>query len=636
SLSIMVNPGGFTGRRKQFLADQDALYAAAIREGHVNDTVADIQRRYFKRFPITLPHTEEPTEDFLAAVDDAAPDPELAAPSKDGTEPAAYARAQRVYELQSKELQMRKSQIKRRLHYQFTKSQTKKTTVDVGSTDPMAALMTKLTGTSVQRPRLRTAYNLWGPAHRCFIDPVFQERVRQENVPASRHAALRSSIYKELFDELPQEERQEWSNKAEQEHQAALAKVSHALKTGASTAPEDRQRCVIIETITPFVEPILDLIAEHTGWKVSLMAGGPEPADGGRLNMISVHSGTTSGPVKMNFGRSERVPYKDYFVPIFGAFLRKCYSVQECRASALPEKHDFVGLAGTELHDGVQVDTFDDGRCAEDDDFVRVSKPHASAADPVHPTPAAPSASDASSTPPAYVPSTEKSPSGNSSSGTTSHSQSTTSAEGRGSFALPMSGSAAVPGVDDLAGMVMRKPTRKRSGTATTKTNQKKKQRTAIESTSAAASISTSRAAMDVSAPNGCPSWVTNALELLRSEDFGEEWDSLIVAWLKFEGKSGYQGSAKLGTHHRPRVIADWIQRARSPKYRPEVKNINTLAADFIAWWKGIRRPGINGLLSIVAGLFFWGHAIRDAKPVAKERWLESVNDVSFVIAQLL
>lgn len=105
----MVNPGSFVGRRRQFLADQAPLYAAAIQEGHVNDTVADIQRRYFKRFPITLSHSEEPTEEFLAAVDDAAPDPELTAPLNDGMEPAAFARAQRVYEFQCKELQMRKS-----------------------------------------------------------------------------------------------------------------------------------------------------------------------------------------------------------------------------------------------------------------------------------------------------------------------------------------------------------------------------------------------------------------------------------------------------------------------------------------------------------------------------------------------
>ena len=42
----------------------------------------------------------------------------------------------------------------------------------------------------------------------------------------------------------------------------------------------------MIESLRRFVEPILDLIAEHTGWKVTLIAGGPEPADGGHLNIV--------------------------------------------------------------------------------------------------------------------------------------------------------------------------------------------------------------------------------------------------------------------------------------------------------------------------------------------------------------
>lgn len=42
----------------------------------------------------------------------------------------------------------------------------------------------------------------------------------------------------------------------------------------------------VIQSLASFVEPILDLIADHTGWKVTLVAGGPEPADAGRLNMI--------------------------------------------------------------------------------------------------------------------------------------------------------------------------------------------------------------------------------------------------------------------------------------------------------------------------------------------------------------
>lgn len=40
----------------------------------------------------------------------------------------------------------------------------------------------------------------------------------------------------------------------------------------------------------------------------------------------SIHSGTTSGEVKMNFGRAERLRYRKYFVPMYGQFLQKCYS----------------------------------------------------------------------------------------------------------------------------------------------------------------------------------------------------------------------------------------------------------------------------------------------------------------------
>lgn len=78
--------------------------------------------------------------------------------------------------------------------------------------------------------------------------------------------------------------------------------------------------------------------------KVSLIVGGPEPADGGRLNIIrfidflydalshspflicSVHSGSIQGPVKSMFGQSERVGYKQDIVSLFSSFLKKCYS----------------------------------------------------------------------------------------------------------------------------------------------------------------------------------------------------------------------------------------------------------------------------------------------------------------------
>ena len=129
------------------------------------------------------------------------------------------------------------------------------------------------------------------------------QRVREGNIPAKQQAALRSALYKELFEELPEEERQEWAEKAELEHKEALSKVNNTLKSGASFAPADRQRYVcylpflclflivfnhsrVIEGLTNFAQPILDLISEHTGWAVTLVAGGPEPADAGRLNTL--------------------------------------------------------------------------------------------------------------------------------------------------------------------------------------------------------------------------------------------------------------------------------------------------------------------------------------------------------------
>ena len=33
------------------------------------------------------------------------------------------------------------------------------------------------------------------------------------------------------------------------------------------------------------MQPILDMLADHSGWAVTLIAGGPQPADGGRLHM---------------------------------------------------------------------------------------------------------------------------------------------------------------------------------------------------------------------------------------------------------------------------------------------------------------------------------------------------------------
>ena len=79
----MVNPGVFQGSRKEFLLGERTSYGAAVAGGYAADALALIQRRYFKRYPVELPHTLEPSPEVLAAVDDDAPDDEIPVPDQD-------------------------------------------------------------------------------------------------------------------------------------------------------------------------------------------------------------------------------------------------------------------------------------------------------------------------------------------------------------------------------------------------------------------------------------------------------------------------------------------------------------------------------------------------------------------------
>jgi len=72
----MVNPGVFHGLRKDFLAGEKVTYTNAVAGGYEKDTIVDIQRRFFKRFPVCLPLSEEPSAEHLASVNDADADPD--------------------------------------------------------------------------------------------------------------------------------------------------------------------------------------------------------------------------------------------------------------------------------------------------------------------------------------------------------------------------------------------------------------------------------------------------------------------------------------------------------------------------------------------------------------------------------
>ena len=73
----------FVGLRKEFLEQQLDNYHKATTEGTRDDFVNDVCRRFLKRFPLDLPLDKEPTQAYLATVDDSKPDPEIEHPVPD-------------------------------------------------------------------------------------------------------------------------------------------------------------------------------------------------------------------------------------------------------------------------------------------------------------------------------------------------------------------------------------------------------------------------------------------------------------------------------------------------------------------------------------------------------------------------
>lgn len=106
----------FQGSRKQFLLDCKQAYAAAVEGGFVKDELAKIWRAYFKRYPIELPHNEEPSAEHLASVNDDAPDVEVPPPNPEALDKEEYEEALSEYEERCRLIVYRKA-VSRAYHY---------------------------------------------------------------------------------------------------------------------------------------------------------------------------------------------------------------------------------------------------------------------------------------------------------------------------------------------------------------------------------------------------------------------------------------------------------------------------------------------------------------------------------------
>jgi hypothetical protein len=159
----------------------------------------------------------------------------------------------------------------------------------------------------------------------------------------------------------------------------------------------------------------------------------------------------------------------------------------------------------------------------------------------------------------------------------------------------------------------------------------------------------------------GSPKWFHTALSMFQADEnlLGQRWMELVAAWVDFEVKEGYKERKKLSPRGRPSVVQEWIQRARSPTWRPVIADLAKYEQAFDLWWKALqpawrissaeetavgqgvggweelRKPGLNGLLSLLAALFFWGLHVRDSN-VDRIHWSVAVYDCLVAIREII
>jgi hypothetical protein len=157
------------------------------------------------------------------------------------------------------------------------------------------------------------------------------------------------------------------------------------------------------------------------------------------------------------------------------------------------------------------------------------------------------------------------------------------------------------------------------------------------------------------------PAWFSNSLSMLQANEppLGDRWAELTRLWSKFEEKEGFKQRKKLGTKAHPPFIAEWIRNARSPTGAPRSRTFlpsrrpsmhggkdcnqsGELSEDRLTIldktdgdWDQLRRPGLNGILSIMACLFYWGcKAQGNMKHCAG--WASAVEDCILVLGQVI
>ncbi|KAJ7093635.1 hypothetical protein C8R43DRAFT_908060 [Mycena crocata] len=160
--------------------------------------------------------------------------------------------------------------------------------------------------------------------------------------------------------------------------------------------------------------------------------------------------------------------------------------------------------------------------------------------------------------------------------------------------------------------------------------------------------------------PEDAPEWFMEGMRVVSEINLGPTYVELLRAFAKLEESTGFAGSKVLSTAKRPTEVKGWVKDARRTTPWP-IANLGTFTKSWWAWWSALQPawrggcrgqgeagkvvpagadwgklvvPGRNGLLTVVATVYWWGCKERENGSCSEE-WHEAVGDVLWVLRSL-
>lgn len=113
---------------------------------------------------------------------------------------------------------------------------------ETGARNPYHVLLCQLTGGPSGKPCQKTAMNIWRRIHTQEIEAELKHRALANGISHKGLAALREKVAKDLFAAVDPVEKNEWKERAVEEHARDLSRWKTSMSDKPSTDPADRQR----------------------------------------------------------------------------------------------------------------------------------------------------------------------------------------------------------------------------------------------------------------------------------------------------------------------------------------------------------------------------------------------------------